>query len=1402
MKKRCLSILLCLCLALSFIPAVPFVAAKAATNDYVLFRLDHHFSINLTTGSGTVFAQCEDRFDPFDLTAYDFKTDPARVALQMDIYMSGDAKFQSYMGGGRLNGQLEITSSGGCDSEELSARPGAVLPFEQDTWKRILIPLSAFTGTFGGEFDPSAFNYFRMYLYDDASGSYSGGTGSLKLCNMMFVDTAVPEAERPTALDMPIGDGTFRAAPPVYHKVAITEGYGDGTAVFAGYNLQEYLAAHPEITPVDSYGQTDYSGVVNSLLDGLSAAGGGTLFIPAGTWEFRRELRLPYGTAIYGEWANPDENVGALGTVLAVYCGKGEENGTPFITMGKHCVVQNVSFWYPEQSAFEPVAYPPTIDLSEHTFARNVTLYNSYFGIQSKRMSGCPNAWGVWGTPLNIGVDFDLVVDIARIEELHFAPDYWINSGLPGAPVTDDAITALEDLLYNYAIGITLRRIDWSYLTFSDVKGYNIGLMFDESTDGSWPNGQCVGLTFTDCKYGHFIHGSTDSGESLTDITMKNCEYGVYLANNDKGHGMVQYYNASIQATKYAVYQDSLVKFSLMASTVRGGSVVSENGNNIFINNRFMTAAPQIKLSHGTVSAVLLGNTDACGDAIRYENPGLCTVSYDAAKVDVQPYQPLTREEAATRPVGPSSENYVIPTDLDNSGRADVTEALQAHLTAMGETGGTVFVTPGKYRINGTLYVPSGVELRGSGDYASIPKALNTIFEIYTPVETGKDSLTSTATVTLAPNSGMRGVIFNYPKQNSTYRVINDRVYDPVASKEQGADVYVKYYEFDFVPYPFTVRGTGENVYLKYVTVRNGWNGVDFRTNRCDGHFIDHLAGHFFNRGIVVGGGSTGGFIRNFQFNYNAIFAPSGDTWSGFGGEPSTGELQAAFHQPMQAQFNNNMIALQLGNVNDQVVYDCFNYASYIGVHLVEENGEAANARIYGHGVDYGTVSLKAEAAENVHFVNLQLTAFNQSGSDSNTGRYAVDQSVNPIYDIWVTDTFRGELNVTNFTEWAPAPNAGVRVDGGTLNLYNAQIGHQQTHLFELNGDGMLNIIGFTASRHDNPVLTEGPAENLHITAGYYLSEPVIPEDIGTFRYVHLRKTRHSVPKNANFAPNSELVTAESFDSYDFTNDSVYLPDDANSTTVYRGAVRIRLKSNTLAAGFSTGQDRYKEKPFTLSGGNKNDLYRMEWRFCVDEMRDTELSEIYLYLSNQDAKTDDVLTLKKDGALTDGNGNVFATIDFGTDYRLAVEIDARNAANKQQTVYLLNDASEVIARSNTVVMRDIFQNDNAVCGFRLTAIADPGEAAKTETDMQVDYFYVTRSEESTFPLTLGDVDGNGTVNSTDARLVLQYAVKKIGSTALDLGSADVNGDGKVDSTDARLVLQYAVKKITKFPISA
>ena len=63
---------------------------------------------------------------------------------------------------------------------------------------------------------------------------------------------------------------------------------------------------------------------------------------------------------------------------------------------------------------------------------------------------------------------------------------------------------------------------------------------------------------------------------------------------------------------------------------------------------------------------------------------------------------------------------------------------------------------------------------------------------------------------------------------------------------------------------------------------------------------------------------------------------------------------------------------------------------------------------------------------------------------------------------------------------------------------------------------------------------------------------------------------------------------------------------------------------------------------------------------------------------------------------------------------------------------------------------------------------------------------------------LGDVNGDGKINVTDAMVALRYAVKKITANDLIVEAADVNSDGKVNVTDAMQILRYAVKKITEF----
>lgn len=58
-------------------------------------------------------------------------------------------------------------------------------------------------------------------------------------------------------------------------------------------------------------------------------------------------------------------------------------------------------------------------------------------------------------------------------------------------------------------------------------------------------------------------------------------------------------------------------------------------------------------------------------------------------------------------------------------------------------------------------------------------------------------------------------------------------------------------------------------------------------------------------------------------------------------------------------------------------------------------------------------------------------------------------------------------------------------------------------------------------------------------------------------------------------------------------------------------------------------------------------------------------------------------------------------------------------------------------------------------------------------------------------LELGDVNGSGSVDSTDALLMLRYSVGMIPASSLHLEVGDMNGDGNYNSTDALLIMRKA-----------
>jgi hypothetical protein len=114
----------------------------------------------------------------------------------------------------------------------------------------------------------------------------------------------------------------------------------------------------------------------------LDAAGknrdGGTVYVPAGLYPFRSDIRVPTGVELRGCFDVPHHTVSA-GSVLLVYQNQGKEDGTPFASLQEGAGLRGLTFWYPEQPLKEPVPYPWTVrSLGQRCWLTDVTIGNAW----------------------------------------------------------------------------------------------------------------------------------------------------------------------------------------------------------------------------------------------------------------------------------------------------------------------------------------------------------------------------------------------------------------------------------------------------------------------------------------------------------------------------------------------------------------------------------------------------------------------------------------------------------------------------------------------------------------------------------------------------------------------------------------------------------------------------------------------------------------------------------------------------------------------------------------------------------------------------------------------------------------------------------------------------------------
>lgn len=779
----------------------------------------------------------------------------------------------------------------------------------------------------------------------------------------------------------------------------IGEYYNEDLAV-ATFNVLDY--------GVDNTGEEDCTETVQAIIDAAGGVGlgfgndrnkrgdysnpsGGIVYFPAGIYLFKKKIVIPRGVTIRGDWKVPDGKSPVEGTIFAVCPTKSQGKGTiatsyGFITMQPSTLVSNITFWYPEQDPSDIVKYPATIVYGQSGYwgndycnVRHCTFVNSYIGIQFHPATGggCPNIFDIYGTPLFEGFEMDCIADVGRFDGIHYSASYWENSGLANSPGKGE----IDDWLYENATGVVMRRNDWSYTCNLEVEGYASGFHAQESpasanTKGQ-PNGHNYGFVLKDCKVGVEISSTSGSGIMMTDVKTPGCHYGVRLHSG--GNGPVQFYDCDLDGVASAVVTDEDAGSAIMLQDCRVNSPANIYGGHFqSVNSAYKHDVNIMPMAR----TLFVGNTLANG--ARFNNNSLFRCVVDEEPGDYPKLPEFKDEWMSIRVHKPGKAQLFVVTDDKFgvspvqdpsllSGAVDCAPGIQKALDeAAARGGGIVYLPVGHYRCNSEITVPEGVELKGAGDVATVPKRAGSVLEVYC----GEGSETGMPFINMARNSGLRGVTIDYPSQSDPYNVKK---------------------------FPYSVRGNA-GVYIVNLAIRASYRGVDLFTNKCDNHYVDYLAGHAFMNVIRVGGGSEHGVVSNIQCN--TIAYACGDETK-FGSWPnSMGCSDYSVQQAAYCQNERDLDFFIVGDTKNQVIYNNFLFGCNIGMHFVDDgNGGASDCHSLGNAVDGAVNTFVIDgAACDLDFINSQIVALDHDPKLEN-GQYKHNPTISPYISAYFIKT-------------------------------------------------------------------------------------------------------------------------------------------------------------------------------------------------------------------------------------------------------------------------------------------------------------------------------------------------------------------------------------------------------------
>lgn len=482
----------------------------------------------------------------------------------------------------------------------------------------------------------------------------------------------------------------------------------------------------------DKTGTADSTVAIQNAINDCYASGGGTVWMPAGTYKVTGTINVLSFVTLRGDWRDPDVGSGSYGTVISAQIASGDA-GPVLFQIGGSGGVMGLTTFYPNQSIATgaPVPYNYTFSIPSSAWTGqagtqmcsniiNVTMLNSYRGIgvsvaNIASVHEMSNIKNIKGTVMYKGVVAYNSSDVSTWENLTFKNSYWANAAAEYNPPN---VTTLN----------------------------------------TWTRANGVAYTFGDLEF-----------EQIFGISASDYNYGIQIVPGSRTTFCGQILWANITNTNIACKVDAIDTrwgMAFLRSVLTGSTKAIQNNTLGYVK---------------VCDSILTGGTTG---TVTITSPGTTPTSYGGSAVSK-----ISRAVLYDVTKAPYNAPYnAVQTGLPT---IDATAAIQTALNDAGNAGGGVVYLPaGWYKVLTHLTVPANVELRGSSSVSArdhIDLSYGTVLMAYEGRATATPD-TATAFITLnGATSALSGLRILYPENNPAVGTANY----PYTVRANGANIYV-----------------------------------------------------------------------------------------------------------------------------------------------------------------------------------------------------------------------------------------------------------------------------------------------------------------------------------------------------------------------------------------------------------------------------------------------------------------------------------------------------------------------------------------------------------------------------------------------------------------------------------